>query len=565
MKYMLLKGPLDKLLFFFVCGLFIWFFASSLSIAYHKAPQHDDAMFATIPKNFLNGYGWATSYAEKIPFNPDISTGPTLLLPAMAIMAVYGNQTWVPAMTGAIMNISLAVLIAWQLWRLSKNRIAACFTLLLSISLFAVNDFKTFTAYYTASLLFLLALLIALNRNYSFVIRSFAYGALAAIGLYAKPLIMLSFLLAAPCILFFEHGINFKRNCRFILLMLTGFFLIFSPWNLYRSSVLSGYSQAYQSAHSEYRKKFFENHGTGIGQLKDSKDPFNYLRMNSRKNYRILSNFLLKENNYPIYILFAVIGATFIIAVRAYVQNDASGSSGSAFTFATFFPTTLALVILGNLSWYILLSFAMTPGHAFFLAFFSFFLTFTLIATLSRSNSIGIALCLLSVPFLQSRIPPLIEAYRFRVPDIIDNTQIQNTLHYLETHNPRYPLASCGYNAAPYRLEYLLPKSQNFMDCYNVLEDNLARNKDGTNYYWKGSPGFTFAIEALSFLRAAQSQSYVLGPIADACQQHILFKEGIFIICEVSFDEIKNKLDATETAKNLVDYQNWYRTRIKTD
>ena len=141
-----LKNAINKILLSLVCGLFIWFFASSLSIAYHKAPQHDDAMFATIPKNFLNGYGWATSYGEKIPFNPDISTGPTLLLPATAMIALFGNQTWVPAMTGTIMNITLALLILWQLSRLTKNRSAVFFALLLSISLFTVNDFKTFSA-----------------------------------------------------------------------------------------------------------------------------------------------------------------------------------------------------------------------------------------------------------------------------------------------------------------------------------------------------------------------------------------------------------------------------------
>lgn len=427
---MLPKRVTDKALLYLLCGLFTWFFASSLSIAYHKAPQHDDAMFATVPKNFLNGYGWATSYGEKIPFNPDISTGPTLFLPAAIMLAAFGNQTWVPAVTGTLMNITLTCLILWQLWRLTHNRTAAWLALLLSISIFAVNDFKTFTAYYTGALLFLFALLFALNHNYSFVLRSLLYGSLAALGFYAKPLILLSFLIAGAGMVFFECQLHFKQSSKFILLALFGFVITFAPWHIYKNSALSEYSKPYRIAHHNYGKQFFEYHGTGIGQLKNAKNKFNYLQLNAKKNYRILSRFLLKENNYPIYILFAIIGAPLFIAARAYPNKNSP---------EIFFPAILALVIAGNLAWYILLSFAMTPGHAFFLTFFAFVLLFTLIATLSRSSTVGILLCLLTALFFQIRIPALIDAYRFRVGDIIDNSEVISARDYLQTQTFRYP------------------------------------------------------------------------------------------------------------------------------
>jgi hypothetical protein len=562
-----LKSATDKFLLYLVCGVFLWFFASSLSIAYHKFTQHDDAMFATIPKNLLNGYGWATSYGEKIPFNPDISTGPTLLLPTMFMLATFGNQPWVPAVTGTLINIIFTCLVLWQLSYVTKNRAAAYLALLLSVSLFAVNDFKTLTAYYAAGLLFLFALLFSLNRNYYFIHRSFIYGSLAALGLYAKPLILLSFLIAAPCIVFFEQGIQTRKYSRFILCMLLGFMVVFVPWHIYKKNVLSGYSKSYQAAHHVYAKQFFENHGTGIGQLKNAKNKFNYLQLNTKKNYRILRKFLHKENNYPIYILFVVIGAALFMSARALIRTRSLTLTDPVTLLSSelCFSAILALVIFGNLSWYIFLSFAMTPGHAFFLAFFSFVLFFMLMATLSRSNSVGIFLCLLSVLFFQVRIPPLIEAYRFKIVESDTNSEIINTAAYLQTHKFRYPLASCGYIAAPYRLEYLLPKSQNFVDCYNVLEDSLALDETGSRYYWRDSPSFTFAVEALSFLAAAQSQGYVLEPIAEACQKNILFSTGMFIVCEVEFDAIRPRLDATEAAKVLVDYQGWYRTRIKVD
>lgn len=557
----------DKLLYGLVLGLFIWFFASSLFIAYHKAPQNDDAMFATIPKNFLNGYGWATSYGEKIPFNPDISTGPTLLLPAAAIIAVFGNQTWVPAITGTIMNMILVILILWQLWQLARYRIASSLALLLAISLFAVNDFKTFTGYYTCSLLFLFSLLFVLNKNHSSTIRFIVFGILAAIGFYGKPLILLSFLIAFPGILLVEKDLTFVKTGKLFSIALFSFIFIIAPWQIYKNVVLSGYSESYQDAYKEYDKKFFDNHGTGIGQLKNTENKISYFKFNSKKNWRILSKFLGNENNLPVYLLFSILGVAFFIPLRCRINIKKTFSEPSKNTehtsFEVTFPAILALVIFGNFLWYIIFSFAMTPGHAFFLTFFCFFLLFFLITAHSRSDMIGILLCVFIVFIFQVRLPPLAEAYRFKVSDIIDNEQINKTLRYLQTHDHRYPLASCGYSAAPYRMEYLLPASQNFVDCYNVLEDSLVRDSSGTHYVWQGSPNFTFVFEFLSFLGAARSQGYILTPIAETCKKHVLFSEGIFAICEVSFDEIKDRLDPTETAKQLVDYQRWYRTRIK--
>jgi hypothetical protein len=101
------------------------------------------------------------------------------------------------------------------------------------------------------------------------------------------------------------------------------------------------------------------------------------------------------------------------------------------------------------------------------------------------------------------------------------------------------------------------------VDCYNVLEDSLAFDGSSTSYRWTAEPNFTFVFEGLSLLAAAHTQGYVLDPISESCQQHLLFQKGIYYVCEVPFSDIRDKLDPNETAKQLVDYQHWYRTRIK--
>jgi hypothetical protein len=79
----------------------------------------DDAFIAHVAKNFARGEGYVSSLRDDTPlytrraFDPMISTGPTLLLPATALMAVFGNEGWVPGATMVL--ATLALLLAMRL------------------------------------------------------------------------------------------------------------------------------------------------------------------------------------------------------------------------------------------------------------------------------------------------------------------------------------------------------------------------------------------------------------------------------------------------------------------
>lgn len=538
--------------------LFLWFFASSITTAWRKAPQHDDVMFASVSKNFLLGKGWSTSYGEPILFNPDISTGPTLWIPCAVMIAVFGTETWTPAMTGALMNVALTLLIIWQLLQQVRFRTAACFALLLSISLFATHDFKTFTAYYTASLLFLLSLLLVLNQRLSVLARFSMFGALAAIGLYAKPLILLSFLAAIPPLLLLEWH---KQNIKPFFWLLAGFLLAWAPWHVYKSIELSKLDPQVQVAHEEYSEFFFEHHGTGIAQFEGAENKLAYLGKNTRKNFKILRNFLADENDFPVYLVIAV----FFIAVGLFVKKMLVLSGGDAPIDVEYsFAGILAFVALANLFWYVVISFALTPGHAFFLTFFAFFLLFFLLATQARHEWHGVAFCILISLGFQVRHLPLAEAYSFGANDVaLTNDDVSEALLFLQHHSPRYPLASCGYAGAPWRMEFLLEGSGHFLDCYNMMEDSLVRDDKAGSFQWGSQPDFTLVVEGAGLLASAKSQAYVLGPVGEACQRHMLFRNNFFIVCEVPFAEIKQQLDPSETARQLVTYRGWYKTRLR--
>jgi len=549
-------------------------------------------MFATLSKNFLAGYGWATSYGEKIPFNPDISTGPTLWIPAAVMIALFGTQTWTAAMTGTVMNIALLLLLVWQLRGISKNRYATPFAVLLAIGLFSVNDFKTFTAYYTTALLLVFSLLFVFNRRYRSSTRLVLFGAAAAIGFYAKPLILLSFLCAFPVVICCFRAIEKTSVVRAISLVLLAFFVTAAPWHIYKTVSLSRYGEAFESAYHQYQSNFFKFHGSGIGQLEQAVDPATYLTKNTRKNFRIFKRYLTDEYRFNVY-AFAVI---LLLAIALPIWKMRLFSDSSTPLPLQLFLFTFGVVALGNILWYLVISFAMTAGHAFFVVFYGFLLMFLLVAEYSHNSAIGVALCAMLIWPFQPRHEPLLEAYSFHQANRFNDTaQTLQLLEFLQSRTFEFPLASCGYNAAPWRMEFLLPGTQNFLDCYNALEDSLKLDEAryvqenpqfaslwqqqlspvthfftsgqhhsvAAHFEWVAPPNFTFVFEGFGVLGALGSQAYVLKPILEECQKHILYQTPFYTVCEVRFHDIRDQLDPTETARQLVDYQQWYRTRLK--
>lgn len=73
--------------------------------------HYDDAFNASVAKNFASGHGYSTSYDVIAVFNPLITTGPTLILPAALGVKVLGNKYWVPGLCVLAINLILLVLI----------------------------------------------------------------------------------------------------------------------------------------------------------------------------------------------------------------------------------------------------------------------------------------------------------------------------------------------------------------------------------------------------------------------------------------------------------------------
>ncbi|MFZ4409287.1 MAG: hypothetical protein ACOYOH_18240 [Paracraurococcus sp.] len=75
--------------------------------------EYDEAYNATVAKAVAAGEGYVTSYHRVVPYNPEITTGPTVLLPMAALIAGFGPTIWAPGLaTWLVSAIALLLLAA---------------------------------------------------------------------------------------------------------------------------------------------------------------------------------------------------------------------------------------------------------------------------------------------------------------------------------------------------------------------------------------------------------------------------------------------------------------------
>ncbi|MBK8288850.1 MAG: hypothetical protein IPK95_09645 [Cellvibrionales bacterium] len=219
----------------------------------------DDALFLSVPKNWINGYGWATSYSEKIPFNPDF-TGPTaLLIPAALLIKLFGNPLWIAGVTGAVINLALLALCMQQVRAYWRNSGIAALYLVCGCIISKPNDFASLIGYYSGSLLFLLTALLAFNPLYSTQKKALGIGLLAAIGLHIKLLLAPAFAILGFLFLLRQYAkntISFMQSPGLLILMLLPVLLLQGSWQLYRQQSLSTYSNEYVATHQQYADNF---------------------------------------------------------------------------------------------------------------------------------------------------------------------------------------------------------------------------------------------------------------------------------------------------------------------
>ena len=72
-------------------------------------------------------------------FDVELTTGPTLVIPAAFLIRVFGNQPWAPGLVTAIASLGLMLFMAWRLSRAHGWARGAIYLALLSFCAYAVT------------------------------------------------------------------------------------------------------------------------------------------------------------------------------------------------------------------------------------------------------------------------------------------------------------------------------------------------------------------------------------------------------------------------------------------
>lgn len=131
----------------------------------------DDAAIANVAKSVASGNGYAlpidfNGASGRFPFNPNISTGPTLVLPAAAAIAVFGADPRVPGLTKAVVSIFLLCWILIEVICRVKYSRGVAYGILFVVLLFLATTGANFVQWYALIGELVAALLIILSALY---------------------------------------------------------------------------------------------------------------------------------------------------------------------------------------------------------------------------------------------------------------------------------------------------------------------------------------------------------------------------------------------------------------
>ncbi|MCB1615679.1 MAG: hypothetical protein KDI30_06670, partial [Pseudomonadales bacterium] len=208
-----------------------------LESAENRYLDFDSAYHASVSKNLANGYGYATSYHEKIWLNPDITTGSTLIAPFASYLGIAENDIQSPLRFAACLNLALiAVLLLLLCFQLKKP--LDFFLFALGFQLFLLLWEPKWLTAFTADMpvilfLALLTALLTLEQTRYFRATSLFLGVFAALDEKKKMTALIGFVVLFPALVFQLYRLSVRQGKEggFIALIFVagGFFIAFMP------------------------------------------------------------------------------------------------------------------------------------------------------------------------------------------------------------------------------------------------------------------------------------------------------------------------------------------------
>ena len=447
-----LKQPMDRIFKYSLLVLSLFLIAAQIWHVFNFSIWTDDACFGSVAKNLANGNGYySTAFEENFLFDPWISLGPIVILPATLFVKIFGNQHWVPGITivTLIWILLLTIFVNFKSekkWFCSFLALLLCLLFSINVENYGIYNSDQFSLWYLMLGEIPAILLTILGALILFQNRMLLGGLVLGLAIMCKTLsgiACITIILVNAARIFFTHQKggekDFKKKFTLILLSGLGFVAPFFLFELVKIISL-GWNSYYEI------------------QL---------------KNTLFYKQIALVESARPlekIFQLFRIFGCSLflLLALAGYLVKTSNQRKDHIFYWLG-----IALIIcffLHSLWW---IFFSVFVNYRYFIAalFYCIFgISFLICGTKLHTKKL-IALISLLILFRQESLDYLV-LHAFTKNEKLDE-QLLITKKISELQQDGISIISCGLN---FELEYLLPKTRNFADCQN-LPDKLPRHQ----------------------------------------------------------------------------------------
>jgi hypothetical protein len=437
---------------------------------------YDDAFIATAAKNVAMGAGYASSYHGMDLFDPEISTGPVVVLPAALLISLFGNQYWVP---GLAITIAIWVTLFLLIGRLRRicgrwHSLAVAVTAG-GLIIFGTNEFGLLGE---LPAVFLVASAFALFADDSASDMWSGFGAGLALGLaiYAKltvafalPALLLTPWLMAPSGHNKRADSSWRRKLGWCC---AGLALPMVAWQVYQAAALSWSIDAWAGVKGRQLAFLMGTQSlSGIGQLQEAPSIAQVLLRNISRDVAALSGYFG-----GLWRLLPAVAA-FAIALRLLMTSPVVPVAGKRAFWLLLSATGL------HLAWWLAVSPTGWYRHLLPAIVYAAVLGGILAANaMAVSRRVGVACVLgycltiaLIMPawYPQSGDFPRVFRWDFdRDPRLSALLRTRDEVVRLQQDESTV-LVGCGW-WVPRDLEYVLPGVNNFRDCFRLRPEDVA-------------------------------------------------------------------------------------------
>jgi len=479
---------------------------------------YDDAFIATAAKNVAMGAGYASSYHGIDTFDPEISTGPVIVLPTALLISLLGNRYWVPGLAITIAIWATLALLIRRLRRMcGRWQPLAVAVTAGGLIVFGTNEFGLLgelpAVFLAASAFTLLA-----DESRSDSGGGFGAGVALGLAIYAK--LTVAFALPATLLMPWlmpatERARGGDRSwARRLGWCCAGLALPVVAWQVYQLAALGWSGDAWAGVKTRQLAFLMGTQSlSGVGHMQDAPSVVALLRRNVSSNAAALTGYFGGW-----WRLLPALAAV-ALALRVTVTSPVVPAAARRASWML-----LAAISL-HLAWWLLVSPTGWYRHLLPAIIYVAVLGGMLAATVMPVSRLAGAACVLGCCLTVALVMPawypksgdFPRVFRWDVrrdPRLAALLQTRDEVIRLQQDESTI-LAGCGW-WVPRDLEYVLPGVDNFRDCFRLRPEDTASTRvllvRNEFYNWDRQP--------------------VLDRYRDACDARPVYRLDPFVISE---------------------------------